>query len=361
MPFAPLTIEAFHIDPVVVPLSRPVRTAVGTIDVAPLVIVTLRTKEGVSGTAYIFAYLRPALAALARVAADIGAELVGRAVQPFNLHSYFDLRYRLIGWQGLVGMAISGLDMACWDALGKAANQPVAALLGGAPKAIPAYDSYGVIDIRADLDVLAASVANGFNAVKIKAGEGTLANDVATVKAVRETIGVETSLMVDFNQSMTAPEAIRRIRALEEFDLTWVEEPVKAEDLLGHASVRGAVSVPIQTGENWWFPSGMSAAIDAGACDFAMPDVMKIGGVTGWLKAAALGESAGLPISSHLFPEASAHMLSVTPTAHFLEWLDFAGPLLKEPFAIQNGLAIARGPGLGLDWDLTAIRHFSPL
>jgi len=353
-----LTIQAIETHAVTVPVARPVRTAIGAIESAPLVLIDMVTAEGITGRAYIFAYIRPVLLALEKIVVDIGAELQGRQVAPFDLMHYFDRRFRLAGWQGLIGMAVSGIEMACWDALGRAAGEPVARLLGGSVRKLPAYDSYGIIDLRKDLDTLAASVSSGFKAIKIKAGEGDLAKDISVVRAVRDAIGPDIRLMVDFNQSLTVPEAIRRIDALAEFDLTWVEEPVKAEDLEGHAEVRNAVTVPIQTGENWWFPAGMAAAIRAGACDYAMPDLMKIGGISGWVKAAALGEAAGIPVSSHLFAEASAHVMTVAPTAHFIEWLDFAGGILEEPFQVTDGHVTPRGPGLGMDWDLDAVRRY---
>src|SRR5579864_966474 len=152
-----LTIETVRARAVIAPLKRPVRTAVGSIEAAPLVLIDLQTREGITGSAYIFAYLPPALGALQRVAADIGAELAGKTAAPFDLVRYFDRRFRLVGWQGLIGMAISGIDMAIWDALGRAADEPVARLLGGSIKPIPAYDSYGVIDVKKDLDTLAAA------------------------------------------------------------------------------------------------------------------------------------------------------------------------------------------------------------
>ena len=151
-----------------------------------------------------------------------------------------------------------------------------------------------------------------------------------TLAAVREIIGDEVRLMVDYNQSLTVPEAVRRIERLADYDLHWVEEPVPAEDLAGHAAVRAVSPVPIQTGENWWFPQDMAKAIAAQACDLAMPDIMKIGGVTGWLRAAGQAEAASLPVSSHIFIEASAHVLAVTPTCHWLEYLDIAAGVLKE-------------------------------
>jgi mandelate racemase len=344
---------------VVAPLARPVRTAVGTIPAAPLVLIDVTTREGITGKAYIFAYTPTALAALHRIVGDIGAELVGMPAAPREVMRHFDRRFRLIGWQGLLGMAVSGIDMALWDALGRAAGMPVVRLLGGTVRPLDAYDSYGVVDPNGDADVLAASVASGFKAMKIKGGDGDLGHDVATVRRVREIIGPDVRLMVDFNQALDVPEAIRRIRRLTEFDLHWIEEPVKAEDLAGHARVRAATGATIQTGENWWFPAGMAAAITAGASDHAMPDLMKIGGITGWLSAAGLAEAAGLPVSSHIFAETSAHVMAVTPTAHLVEWLDLAGSLLTEPMQVVHGQITPRGPGLGLDWDEKAVARFA--
>ena len=125
--------------------------------------------------------------------------------------------------------------------------------------------------------------------------------------------------------------------------------------LLGHAKVREMSPTPIQAGENWWFPRGFAEAIEAGASDFIMPDLMKCGGVTGWLQVAAQASAANIPMSSHLFAEASAHMLAVTPTAHWLEFLDFAGAILAHPAKIVDGTVTARGLGLGLEWNETAV------
>jgi mandelate racemase len=164
--------------------------------------------------------------------------------------------------------------------------------------------------------------------------------------------------MVDYNQSLDPLEACRRISRLADFDVYWVEEPVKAEDLAGHARVRADTPVPVQTGENWWFPRDMAKAIAAGASDYAMLDVMKIGGVTGWLSAMGQAEAASLPVSSHIFVEASAHLLAITPTAHWLEHLDIAGAILAAPLIPVNGAVRAAGPGFGLEWDERAVQRF---
>ena len=353
-----LTIRSLRARPVVVPLQRAVRTAVGTIEAAPLVLIDVATEEGVTGRSYLFGYTRPALGPLVRLVEELDAELKGQAVVPVERMRWFDRRFRLIGWQGLIGMVVSGLDMAFWDALGQAAGWPVARLLGGEPKPLPAYDSYGAIDPRADEGDIRCSLEAGFRAIKIKLGEGELAKDLASVKAVRGMIGPDVALMVDYNQSLDPAEACRRAERLREFDLGWIEEPVPAEDLQGHALVRKA-GVPVQTGENWWFPRDMQKAIAAGACDLAMPDVMKIGGITGWLRAMGQAEAASIPMSSHIFVETSAHVMAVTPTAHWLEHLDFAGAILEEPCRVVDGTITARGPGLGLSWNEAAVARYA--
>ena len=227
------------------PLKRPVRTAVGTIPFAPLVLIDVLTEQGSAGRSYIFAYTTAALVPLVRLVDEIAAELKGKSIAPVLRMREFDRRFRLVGWQGLIGMAVSGLDMAFWDAIARTLNQPIAALLGGAPIALPAYDSYGMIDPKADEKEISGSLESGFRAIKIKLGERDLEWDGKTVRAVRAMIGPAIWLMVDYNQSLDPVEACRRIARLAEFDVCWVEEPVKAEDLDGHARVRAAVSVPI--------------------------------------------------------------------------------------------------------------------
>ncbi len=354
-----LTIQKLRARPVNVPLARPIGTAVGTIPSAPLVLIDVFTEQGIVGSAYTFAYTTAALGPLARLIDELDEETRGKPVAPFERLREFDRRFRLLGWNGLVGMALSSLDMALWDALGKAAGWPVARLLGSAPTPLPAYDSFGVVDPHADERALASSAEQGFRGIKIKLGDGDLQRDVATVYAVRQIIGADITLMVDYNQSLGPVEAERRINRLAAYDLHWVEEPVRAADIYGHARVRAKSPVPIQTGENWSFPRDMASAIAAGASDLAMLDVMKIGAVTGWMRAAAMAEAASLPVSSHTFIEPSAHVLAATPTAHWLEHLDIARQILAEPCTVEHGTVTAKGPGLGLAWDERAVQRYA--
>ncbi len=356
---AVLTIRDIKVRAVNAPLARPIRTAVGTIPSAPLLLIDIGTDQGIVGRSYIFAYTVAALAPLARLATEIGGELVGQPIVPVDISRSFDRRFRLLGRQGLLGMLLSGLDMALWDALGRAAGWPVAGLLGGRPLPLPAYDSFGIIDPAADERAIRHSVERGFRAIKIKIGDGDVEKDVATVAAVRRMIGPGIALMVDYNQSLDPPEALRRIARLAAYDLAWVEEPVPAEDIHGHARVRAGSAIPVQTGENWWFSRDMANAIAAGASDFAMLDIMKIGGITGWMRAAGQAEAASLPVSSHIFIEASAHVLAVTPTAHWIEHFDSAGAIMAEPVEVTDGRITAKGPGLGMTWDERAVARFA--
>ena len=354
-----LTIRSLTARAVIAPLARPLRTASGEIPAAPLLLIDLATDQGIAGRAYLFGYTKVTLRALKALTEDVAPLLVGKPCAPQDRWADGERAFRLLGRQGLLGMALSGIDMALWDALGRALGQPVVALLGGGPRAIEAYDSFGLIDIKEDARRLEKSLAQGFRAIKVKLGGGSVEADVKTAREVRGIVGAQTRLMVDYNQSLSAPEAIRRLQALAPYDLAWVEEPVPAEDLVGHAAVRASGLTPVQTGENWWFAADMAKAIEAKACDHAMPDIMKIGGVTGWLKAAALAEAASLPVSSHIFIEASAHVLPVTPTALYLEYLDSAGAILRDPLQVIDGRVTARGPGLGMDWDEAAVAKYA--
>jgi mandelate racemase len=342
-----------------VPLARPLLTASGEIRTAPLVLVEMRGDDGLRGASYVFAYQPAALRPLAMLVHTVGTTLVGHDVSPLPLASELARRFRLLGAQGLTGMAMAALDMAAWDLLARSVGLPLVRLLGGAPRPLPAYNSLGMDGVDGAERLAHESAEAGFAALKIKVGYADFATDLAAIRAVRRAVGERLALMVDYNQSLDVAEAIRRIRALDDEGLAWVEEPVRADDFDGHARIQAAVRTPLQIGENWWGPADMAKSLAARASAFGMPDVMKIGGVTGWLRAAALADAASLPLSSHVFPEISAHLLPVTPTAHWLEFLDFARPVLTEPVGVRNGKVEAtEAPGSGIDFDAAAVERY---
>jgi len=354
-----LTLRALRVRAVEVPLARPLLTASGEIRTAPLVLVDLVTAQGVVGSSYVFAYQPAALRPLAVLLENLGAALQGRNVAPVPLEVELTQRFRLLGPQGLTGMAMSALDMAAWDAHARAAQLPLVRLLGGAPRPLRAYNSLGMDGVEAAGRLAAESAELGFRALKIKLGYPDVRTDVEAVRAVRREVGNRLALMVDYNQSLDVPEAIRRVRILDDEALAWVEEPTRADDHEGHARIARAARTPLQIGENWWGISDMAKSLAAGASSFGMPDVMKIGGVTGWLRAGALGQAAGVPLSSHIFPEISAHLLAVTPTCHWLEYLDLAGPVMRTPVTVEDGHVAANDtPGSGVEFDNEAVERY---
>ena len=255
-------------------------------------------------------------------------------------------------------MALAGIDMAAWDALARVQGQPLARALGADLLEIGAYNSCGLGLIGPDLAPAEAEslVAAGFTAVKVRLGYPTLETDIKVVRAVKSAIGDGVHLMSDYNQALSVPDAVHRVRALADEGLYWIEEPCLAHDYQGYARVRAASRCPIQMGENWWGPDEMAMSLGFGASDLGMPDAMKIGGVTGWIQAAALADSAGMPISTHLFPEVSLHLMAATPTRHWLEFVDWASPILAQPMEIKNGKAsIPDAPGTGIEWDEAAV------
>ncbi|HSD28434.1 MAG TPA: enolase C-terminal domain-like protein [Vicinamibacteria bacterium] len=344
---------------VVGPMATPVRTASGSVTEALLVLIDLHTEEGPVGRAYLFAYQPFALRPLRDLVIGLGETVKGQPIAPVELDRALRRRLALFGTRGLQGMAVAGIDMAAWDALAVAAGVPMATLLGGEPRPVPAYNSMGMLPPGEAADQAAKSVAAGFRGFKIKVGWPSLGEDLAAVRAARRALPDDVALMVDFNQSLTVAEALRRGRALDGEGVAWIEEPVRAEDLRGSGEVAAALSTPVQIGENFSGPFEMEEALRLRATDLVMPDVQQIGGVTGWLRAAALAHTAGVPCSSHLFIEASAHLLAVTPTCHWIEYLDVAAPVLAEPLRPVDGAIRAPArPGLGLAWDEAAVRRY---
>jgi mandelate racemase len=363
MTAAPLTLRALDIRTVDVPLDPPVRTAAGAVTSAPLVLLDLRTEEGVTGRAYVFTYTPAALGPTAAMLRNLAPLVVGQSVAPAALSRMLAARFRLLGTEGLLGMALACLDMAAWDAAARAAGLPLARLLGAAGhERIPAYASLRGWTPGELAEEAGRAAAAGFAAVKLKFGHPTLAAEREVFQAVRGAVGDAVEIMVDPNQAFTVPEAIRRARHYAEWGVAWLEEPVRAHDLAGHAAVRRAVpGLPVQRGENDWGPEGIARSLAAGASALIMPDAMKVGGVTGWMAAAALAEAAGVPVSSHLFVEASAHLLAATGARDRLEWLDLAQPVLAagSPILLDGDVTPGPGPGLGLEWDEQAVTRFA--
>ncbi|HEY4999392.1 MAG TPA: enolase C-terminal domain-like protein [Usitatibacter sp.] len=361
MTSAQLTVRSIRAVAVEVPMKHVLGTSRASIRAAPLLLIDVETEEGITGHAYLFCYVAAAASAIASLLAEVERVVKGERIAPVDLWATLSKRFTLIGVQGIVRMAMAGFDVACWDALALAAQRPLVSLLGGAPRAIRAYNSNGLGLMP--LDKLAKEaeelLEGGFRALKLRLGYPTLEEDIAAVKAVRARLPSGVEIMVDYNQALTLAEALARGRALDDEGVYWIEEPVRHDDYAACATLARELRTPVQIGENFSQPQAMEAALAARACDYAMPDLERIGGVTGWQRAAALAHAHGIEMSSHLFPEVSAHLLAVTPTAHWLEYVDWAAPILAQPLVITDGtVKIGDGPGNGIQWDLSAVAHY---
>jgi len=245
--------------------------------------------------------------------------------------------------------------MAAWDALAKAANLPLCVLLGGSVGPVRAYNSNGLWLKEPEAvaeEALELRDEGNFTALKLRLGREKLADDLATIGAVRKVVGEEMILMIDFNQGLNLAEALHRCHTIDDYRLEWIEEPIVYDNLDGLSQLAAELKTPLQIGENFYGPREMHKALQKKACDLVMPDFMRIGGVSGWMRAAAIAGAAGIPMSTHLYPEVAAHVMRVTETAHWLEWQDWADPILQRHYEMRDGLLhIPDVPGVGLEWN----------
>lgn len=347
-----------------VPLTFTLGTSAAIIRAVPLLLVDLATEEGPVGRTYLFCYTPSGARAIAAHIHEAVDLVRGQPASPIIQSQFLQPRFALLGVTGTVRMALSAIDMAMWDALARWHGRTLSGLLGAEPRPLPAYDSrgLGLMEPTALADEAEKLLAGGLKAVKLRLGYASLAEDLSALEAVRRRIGPAISIMVDYNQALSPAEALKRGNALESHNIVWLEEPMAHDDYRSYAHLAATLRTPVQIGENFNGPAGMGRALAARACDYVMPDVARIGGVTGWMQAAGLAAAADIEISSHLMPEISAHLLCATTGARWLEYVDWADAFLEEPMRIAGGMAIpASRPGSGLAWDEDRLRHLETL
>ena len=346
------------------PLPRPLWVGAFEARAVDTCCVTLRTREGLKGRGWCFAFGPERARAMLAMARDLFANLLGR--DPAETDANWEAMRKaasFVGRDGVSALAMSALDTACWDLAARAAGEPLWRFLGGERREIPCYASEGLwLNLTtAELEEEAASLkARGFRAMKLRVG-GRVEEDVERIRAVRAAIGPEVALMVDANQAWDVETAKRACRAFEPFGLRWVEEPVDHEDVQGCAKVAAASAIPICTGETNYNPRGMRQLLEAGAADVLMPDLERCSGVTGWRRAAALAKEFGKPVTPHLFHEVSAHLLSAEPHGVWCEYMPWWEAVIEEPMELRDGnLILSDRPGLGVEWKEEALREFAP-
>jgi len=355
-----LTLRGITARPILLKLKRPVVARIATIPDWPMILIDLHTEEGVTGRAYLEPYAIQSMKYLVPALHDLGQALKGQVLAPVELFASARRSLHFVGYQGLSLIAVSGLDMAAWDALARAADVPLCVLLGGSLGGVKSYNSNGLwLSDPESLgeESLALREEGGFTGLKLRMGRTLMHEDLRALGRVRRAVGDDVALMVDVNQGLNLAEALQRCHALDDLGLEWIEEPVVYDNLDGYRQLAAELKTPLQIGENFYGPRDMHIALRHQACDLVMPDFMRIGGVTGWMRAAAIAGAAGIPVSTHLYPEVAAHVMRVTETAHWLEWQDWADPILQQPYRVAGGLLeIPDRPGLGLEWDEAAVK-----
>lgn len=357
-----LTLERVRVRAVSVPMRRPIVSKVGGYPQWPFVLIDLQTREGVVGRSYLEPYVHKAVKPIVGVVENIAEQFEGKPLAPLDVYGDAMKTLHLNGRGGMTLIALSGIDMAIWDALAHAAGLPLAMLLGGSPGPLRAYNTNGLWLIPKDRLAAEAKelvAEGGFRAIKIRLGRPTLDDDVKAIQIVRDAVGDDVLLMADFNQGLAFGEALQRLHGLDDQGLYWFEEPIVYDNLEGCAQIARELRTPIQIGENIYGPREFLKAVMVRAADLYMPDLMRIGGVTGWMRSAAIAGAAGLPLSSHLYPAVSAHLLRVSESADWLEWSNWAEPILAEPFVVTDGHAtVPATPGSGLAWNEAAVKKY---
>ncbi|HET6306837.1 MAG TPA: mandelate racemase/muconate lactonizing enzyme family protein [Rhodopila sp.] len=357
-----MKVTAVETRTVVLPLSEPIGSALGTIERLGCVLVTVRTDQDISGENLLFTLNDRRTRVLRQMVIDLGDLVVGQDaghIADFWARAWKDINF--LGHKGVAVMGISAIDGALWDVLGKQAGLPLYRLLGGARNRVPAYHSGGLwLSLSVDELVQQARsfLDQGFRAMKMRLGMPNPADDIARVRAVREAIGPGVTLMADANQGLTEAQAIRLGRRLEEFNLAWFEEPLPAWDVEGLARVSAALDTPIASGETEYTRYGFRRMLDLRSADILMPDLQRVGGVSEFMRVGHMAESHDIAVSSHLFPETSIQLLGALSNAIYLEYMPWFSDLYCERLAFEGGHAVVpERPGWGFTFNQDYIRH----
>ncbi|WP_407674912.1 L-talarate/galactarate dehydratase [Nonomuraea fuscirosea] len=355
-----------------VPLDRPVSDAkvatgrqrpLSQVDVLTCEITTADGLEGL-GFSYTTRAGTPAQYAHAK---EVGENLLGEDPSDIGrVYERLSWAGASVGRSGVATQALAAIDVALWDLKAKRAGLPLAKLLGSYRESVRVYNTSGgylqapIEEVREKAE---RSLAGGIGGIKIKVGQPDMREDLRRLAAVREHLGEGVPLMVDANQQWDRASALRFGRAVEELGLVWIEEPLDAYDAEGHAQLAAALDTPIATGEMLSSVADLVRMIDLRAADFLQPDVPRVGGITPYLKVAALADHACLQVAPHFVMEIHVHLAAAYPRDSWVEHIEWLSPLFEERPEIADGrMLVPDRPGLGLtlaaharDWRLDGV------
>ncbi len=356
------SVKSLSVITVNVPLKRPIVASLGTFEYWPYMLIEITLSDGTIGKGYIGPYLVNYTQTIALAMKELFKNFQNREIAPYQFYNEGMNHLSLLGRSGIALYALAGLDIAFWDASSKICSEPLCVHLGGSVDKVKAYNSSGLWldDPQILYDETVSLVDEGnFEAVKIRLGRKILDEDLKAIENVKKGIGVNSDLLCDFNQCLSLPQAIHRLNDLDEQGLYWFEEPIKYYAFEGYKELRKRMKTPIILGENFHGFDDAFTALKNQISDFIMPDLLRIGGVSAWLKTASIAEGFQISVSSHLYHEVSSHLMRVTPTAGYLEWTRWSDIILEEPYELSDGhVVIPNKIGTGIDFNKETIKKY---
>jgi len=345
------------------PLEKPIATAIHQMKSVGCVLLELGTNEGIVGESYVFTLNGVRLKALHEMLLGFEHQVVDK-----DPHFIADIWQKIwnelnpIGHKGFSIAALTAIDTACWDIIGKAANQPLHKIFGACRERVKTYASGGLW-LSQSIDECVAEaqqfIEQGFRSMKIRLGSANMRDDVERVRILREAVGEDIELLADANQGLLPKQAIRLGRRLEAFNLGWFEEPVVYHNLQGNAEVRAALDTPIAGGETEFTRYGMRDILEAGAVDVLMPDLQRIGGLSEMRRVSALAASFDIPISTHIFTEQSLCIAAAETNCISVEHMPWFSPLFNEAMMIEDGyIKVPEQAGIGFTFNQATIKQF---
>lgn len=346
-----------------VPPHRPMSDSIQSLTQIQLILVTIKSDDGAQGLGYSYTIGVGGSAVAAYVRDELAPRLLGEpALDTIGLWERLFWGTNSVARGGIGAVGRAAVDIALWDLKAHLANLPLYRLLGGVRDRLPVYNTdIGWLNFPVEqmVDEAVAAVDQGFTGLKIKVGKPSAAEDVRRLAAVRTAVGPEIALMVDANQIWTAAEAINRGRRFEEFNLGWLEEPLPADDVGGHALVRQALSIPLAIGETLYSSYAFREYAERGAVSIMQPDVGRVGGITEWMRVAGLAAAHNLHLSPHYLMELHLHLAAAVPNALWVEYIPSLDAVLAEPLRLTDGhFVVPDRPGHGILFDWERLERF---
>lgn len=345
------------------PLSRPIADATHQIPAIRFVVARLTLSDGTVGEAYLLAFHFSPLA-IRGALADVRAFALERevcATKAFNREC--DQHFEYFGDGGLQRWARGLVNIAMWDAWARHLGVPVWRLLGTHTSRVPAYGSGGWLSYSLDELVAEATdyLRRGFTAVKLKVGSADTEKDVERIAKVREAVGPRVRMMIDANQGFNYPAAFELARRARPYRIHWFEEPLPRTDFAGYAALRHNTGMALAMGEREYDVVVLRELAGRNALDLWQPDILRLGGVEGWLDSAALAQAHHLPVLAHYYKEYDAPLAATIPNAAGVESFDWVDGLIDKPLRIESGYAYPSDePGWGFRFKESCLKEIKP-